>query len=233
MTNLKNLKRAVKSVVPKRVRSQANVRVTEWAANRVLEVLIAKTQNTRTVRWLGETIWQHPSDAWLLQEMVSEQRPELIVETGTYMGGSAYFFATLCDQLGGGEVVSIDIEAVKTMPHPRITYLDGSSTDPAILATVRERAEGKRVLVMLDSDHSAAHVLAELREYAPLVSVGGYVHVQDGVIDETNVFGKPWPGPAVAVREFLAENPGFVRDEEVERRYVVTAHPYGWLRRIS
>jgi cephalosporin hydroxylase len=135
--------------------------MTAWAANRDLEEVIAKTENTRTVTWLGENIWQHPNDAWLLQEVVSELRPDLIVETGTYMGGSAFFFATICDQLGDGDVVSVDIEPVKTVEHPRITYLRGSSTDPEILATVRERAErAKRVFVMLDSDHSAEHVLA-------------------------------------------------------------------------
>jgi cephalosporin hydroxylase len=211
-----------------------HARVTNWAANRVLAEVVSKSDNMRTVRWLGEPIWQTPSDAWLLQEMVSETRPDLIVETGTYMGGSAFFFATLCDQLGAGEVVSVDIDPIKTIPHPRVTYLNGSSIDPGILATVRERAErAERVLVMLDSDHSAAHVYAELEVYSPLIRVGGYIHVQDGLIDDTDVYGETEPGPAVAARQFLASNPSFVRDVEFERRYVVTAHPYGWLKRVS
>ncbi len=70
-------------------------------------------------------------------------------------------------------------------PHPRITYLGGrSSTDPDVVAEVRARAEGKRTLVILDSDHSQAHVEAELAEYAPLVPVGCYVIVEDSNIGQ-------------------------------------------------
>jgi cephalosporin hydroxylase len=195
--------------------------------------VIANTDNTRTVRWLGKTIWQHPNDAWLIQEMIVEQSPDLIVETGTYMGGSAYFFASICEQLGRGRIISIDIDPVETIEHPRITYMTGrSSVDPDVVREVHDAAaSAERVFVVLDSDHSAPHVLAELEAFASLVPVGGYVHVQDGLIDEHSVFGETEPGPAAAVKEFLAAHPEFVRDQEVESRYIVTAHPYGWLRR--
>lgn len=233
MRNL-GIARAAKSMVPKPARKRIHDRLSAWAANRVLEEIIAKTDDMRTVRWVGHTIWQHPADAWLIQEAISEQRPDLIVETGTFMGGSAYFFSMICDQLDHGEIVSIDIDAKQTIPHPRITYLSGSSVAPEIVQTVRERAAGaERLLVILDSDHSAAHVLAELEAYAPLIPVGCYIHVQDGLIDESPVFGYPEPGPATAVRQFLAKNPAFVRDVDFEQRYVVTAHPLGWLKRVS
>src|SRR5262245_63261469 len=95
-----------------------------------------------------------------------EVRPELVVETGTYRGGSAFYLASICDLLGAGEVVSIDIEAIREdyPDHPRITYLGGrSSTDPDVVAEVCARADGKRTLVVLDSDHSQRHVEDELR----------------------------------------------------------------------
>jgi cephalosporin hydroxylase len=216
-------------------RSGVRVRLDRWAADRLLRATFIKTQDAMTVQWLGKPIWQYPLDLWVIQEIVAETKPDLIVETGTFRGGSAYFLACLCELLDHGQVISIDIAAESTIPHPRITYVQGSSTDPAIIARVASQAaQATNVLVVLDSDHSAAHVLAELHAYAPLIPPGNYVHVQDGIIDETSFFrGKERPGPAVAVRDFLRESPSFVRALEVEHRYIMTAHPYGWLRRVS
>jgi cephalosporin hydroxylase len=162
-------------------------------------------------------------------------RPGLIVETGTHRGGSAFFFATLLDLLDiPGEVVSIDVAAEQTISHWRISYLTGSSTDPEVLDELGPRAEKSRqVLVVLDSDHSAGHVERELELYAPLVPVGGYLHVQDGWVDELGFARRTGPGPVSAVRQFLTLHPEFVRDLELERRYVLTANPHGWLRRVA
>ena len=203
------------------------------ASRRVLQALIRRTNDVDTVRWLGRQTWQYPLDAWVIQEAISELRPDIIVETGTHRGGSAFFYASLFDLLGHGEVVTIDIDAKETIPHPRITYLTGSSTDSALISEVEARIgsiEGKRALVILDSDHSQEHVAAELEAYAPLVPVGSYIHVQDGCIDELPVFGKH-KGPKRAAQGFLEVHPEFERDTQLERRYVMTAHPYGWLRR--
>jgi cephalosporin hydroxylase len=206
-----------------------------FAAGWVLDRLIQRTGDAHDVTWLGRQIWQYPLDAWILQEIVSQLRPQVIIETGTYHGGSAFFFATICDALGleGAEVVSIDIAAEETIPHPRITYISGSSVDPHIIDEVRARAAGRNVFIVLDSDHTAPHVQAELELYAPLVPLGGYVHVQDGILDTMWRFRKGSPGPVVAVKAFLKSHADFVRDESVETRYVMTAHPYGWLRRVS
>jgi cephalosporin hydroxylase len=206
------------------------------AAKRVLEAIIAKTNDVETVRWLGRPIWQYPLDAWVLQEMIGSLKPDLIVETGTCLGGSAYFFASIFDLLGHGEVMSIDIAPRGTMPHPRITYLRGSSTDSEIVANVRDRMDAlkaKAVLIMLDSNHTESHVRDELEMYAPLVPVGSYIYVQDGCIDTLPSLRAGRPGPVPAVQSFLKNHLQFVRDTEVEFRYVMTAHPYGWLRRVA
>jgi cephalosporin hydroxylase len=205
-----------------------------WAARRTFDALVRATNNVKCVRWLGQPIWQYPLDAWLLQEVISDLRPDLIVETGTYQGGSALFFAGLCTLLGRGRVISIDVDARETVPHPRIEYIAGSSTDPEVVAEVKARKEelgARQVLIVLDSDHSAAHVRKELEAYAPLVSDGSYVHVQDGMLDHLPRWRRLRPGPAVAIRDFLRAHPEFERDLEVERRYVMTAHVSGWLRR--
>lgn len=206
------------------------------AARRLLRAIIVRTDDVKTVRWLGKPVWQYPVDAWVLQEYVSEMRPDLIIETGTWEGGSAYFLACLCDLLRHGHVISVDIAPRETIAHPRITYVTGSSVDASVVARVveeRRRLDAHRVLVILDSDHTHDHVFRELESYTPMIQPGGHVHVQDGCIDELEIFRGHRPGPASAVRKFLKTHPKFVRDPAWEARYVLTAHPFGWLRRVD
>ena len=182
--------------------------------------------------WLGTQALKNPLDLWVYQEIMFEARPDLIVETGTYRGGTAHYLASVCDLLGVGEVVSIDIEPMRDdyPEHPRITYLAGrSSTHPEVLAEVRARAEGRRVLVILDSDHSQAHVEAELEMYAPLVPVGCYLIVEDSNIGQ--IRKDLMPGPLQAVETFLARTDEFEIDREREK-FLITFNPNGFLRRI-
>lgn len=183
--------------------------------------------------WLGAQTLKNPLDLWVYQEIMVETRPELVVETGTYRGGSTFYLASLCDLLGAGEVVSLDIEEVRDdyPEHPRITYLGGrSSTDPDVVAEVRARAEGKRTLVILDSDHSQAHVEAELAEYAGLVPVGGYVIVEDSNIGQ--IRKDLLPGPLEAIGTFLAGTDEFEIDRAREK-FLITFNPSGYLRRTK
>jgi cephalosporin hydroxylase len=183
--------------------------------------------------WLGAQALKNPLDLCVYQEIVVETRPELIVETGTYRGGSALFLASVCDLVGKGEVVSIDVEPARDdyPVHPRITYLAGrSSTDPAVVADVAERAAGRPILVVLDSDHSQAHVEAELEAYAPLVPVGCYLIAEDsniGLIREDLM-----PGPLQAVEAFLSRTHEFELDREREK-FLITFNPSGYLRRVA
>jgi cephalosporin hydroxylase len=182
--------------------------------------------------WLGAQSLKNPLDLWVYQEIIVETSAELIVETGTYRGGSAFFLASICDLLGTGEVVSIDVEPVRDdyPKHPRITYLGGrSSTDPDVVAEIRARAEGRRTLVILDSDHSQAHVEAELAEYAGLVPIGGYVIVEDSNIGQ--IRKDLLPGPLEAIETFLARTDAFVIDREREK-FLITFNPSGYLRRV-
>jgi cephalosporin hydroxylase len=205
-----------------------------WAAKRVLRAMIGKTDNMLSVRWLGQLIWQCPLDAWVIQEVIGALQPDVIVETGTFLGGSAYYYAGLCELLGHGQVISIDISPKGTIAHPRITYIQGSSVDPAIVAPVRAAmGRADRVLVILDSDHSERHVLAELEAYALGVPIGSYILIQDACIDTFDIFKVARPGPTGAIRQFMAAHPQFVRDRELEERYVMTVHPGGWWRRVS
>ena len=182
--------------------------------------------------WLGAQALKNPLDLWIYQEILHETRPELVVETGTYRGGSALYLASMCDLLGVGEIVSVDIEPLREdyPAHPRITYLGGrSSTDPEVVAEIRARAEGRPTLVVLDSDHSQAHVEAELSAYAPIVPVGCYVIVEDSNIGQ--IRKDLMPGPLQAVEVFLARTDEFVVDRDREK-FLITFNPSGYLRRV-
>jgi cephalosporin hydroxylase len=195
--------------------------------------LIAKTRNF-DVRWLGHPIRQNVLDLWTIQETITEIRPTLLIETGTALGGSATFFAHLFDLLGEGRVVTIDVERPQQLSHPRVTFIQGSSIARDLVETVHREAESASgpVIVILDSDHSQSHVAAELEAYAPMVSPGSFMLVQDGLIDTLPlVFRRHRPGPRPAIRDFLARHPEFELDGERCARFLITHHPMGWLRR--
>ena len=182
--------------------------------------------------WLGAQALKNPLDLWVYQEIVFETKPDVIVETGTYRGGSALYLATICDLVGTGEVISIDIEPLRDdyPQHPRISYLGGrSSTDEGVLEVVRTRADGRRTLIILDSDHSQVHVEAELQAYAPLVPVGCYVIVEDSNIGQ--IRKDLMPGPLEAIERFLAGTSEFEIDREREK-FLITFNPSGYLRRV-
>lgn len=198
-----------------------------------LNDLLAKTGNFAHTTWLGVPIWQNILDLWTIQETIVELRPALLIETGTNRGGSALFYAHLMDLLDTGRVLTIDVERLHNLDHPRIEFLQGSSTDPAIVERVKAaaaEADGP-VMVILDADHAQAHVAAELELFAPLVTPGSLLLSQDGVIDQLAMFADSRPGPLPANREFLAAHPEFEHDFERNNRFLVTQHPLGWLRR--
>lgn len=192
----------------------------------------------RMNKWLGILTEQNPNDVWITQEIIVETRPDFIIETGTLCGGGTALWATILEQVNPrGRVITIDIldqaQQARKLPivQKRVDFLHGSSTATDIVDYVKYSVEGKKVLVILDSDHSKQHVLNELAAYAPLVTVGSYLIVQD-----TNVNGHPveptfGPGPMEAVAEFLAANSNFVPDKGRER-LMFTMHPNGYLKRI-
>jgi cephalosporin hydroxylase len=198
------------------------------------------------VTWLGIPIIQLPEDILMVQELIWRIRPDVIIESGVAHGGALVLYASILELLGRGRVIGVDIEIRKynrlaIESHPmasRISLLEGSSTDPATREAVRRLvAPGQRTMVMLDSNHTRAHVRAELELYGPMVTPGSYLVVFDEVMpmvaDAPN--GQPdWDrdNPLVAVNEFLAEHPEF----EVDRSYERLAATYcrsGFLRRLD
>lgn len=186
----------------------------------------------RNTFWMGHPVLKCPLDLWQYQEILHDLRPDLVVETGTAYGGSALFLAHVLDVLGQGQVWTVDVEPRSGRPeHPRITYLAGSSVDPAVVSRIAGQAERSRVVVViLDSDHRRDHVLAELRTLGPFVTPGSFL-----IVEDTNLNGHPvepdyGPGPMEAVDRFLAERGDFDVDRRWEK-FFLTFSPRGYLRR--
>lgn len=181
--------------------------------------------------WMGVPALKCPLDLWIYQEILYEIRPDLVIETGTHLGGSALYLAHVLDILGKGEVVTIDIDDAVRPQHPRIHYLQGSSADPELVADgVRGRSRDACV-VILDSDHSQAHVSRELEILSPYVTPGSYL-----IVEDTNINGHPTypsfgPGPFEALERFLLDHPEFVVDSSREK-FLMTFNPSGFVRRL-
>lgn len=195
--------------------------------------------------WMGRPIIQFPQDMLAMQEIIWTVRPDLVIEAGVAHGGSIIYYASLLELLGHGEVLGIDVDirahnrqAIEAHPMShRIRLLEGSSTAEETISAVRAQAHGKRVLVVLDSNHTHDHVLAELRAYAPLVCEDGYCVVMDTIVEHMPPAffpDRPWgPGnsPGSAVRAFLEETNEFVVDDRMDAKLLISVAPSGYLRR--
>ena len=224
---------------------------------------------------LGRPIIQYPQDIVALQELIWSVKPDVVVETGIAHGGSLLLSASMLALLDCAEaltgdgrvdlgasrrrVVGVDVDirrhnrdAIAANPFNRyIRMIEGSSVDPTVVAQVRDHVgPAERVLVILDSNHTHDHVLAELHAYAPLVSPGSYCVVFDTVIEDMppdSFPDRPWGvgnNPKTAVRAYLGELEAeaarsastplrFEVDRSIDNKLLVTVAPEGFLRRIG
>jgi len=206
-----------------------------------------------TFSWLGRPVIQLPEDLIRIQEVIYRLRPDVIVETGIAHGGSLVYYASLCKLMDHGRVIGVDV-ALRPHNraalgahalHPWITLVDGDSIDPSVVAHVRSLiAPGETVLVVLDSNHSRAHVDAELEAYHPFVTPGSYIVATDGVMQIAHDVPRGNPAwqhdhPAVAAADFARRHPEFVLEQppwvfnESELTQGVTYWPGAWLRRAA
>jgi len=202
--------------------------------------------------WMGRPIIQLPDDMVRIQEAIYATKPDIIVETGVAHGGSLIYYASIFEAMGHGRVVGVDIEirshnrsAIEAHAMmKRISLIEGDSTGQVTVDQVRALIKpGERVMVILDSNHSKAHVAGELGAYADLVTPGCHLLVQDGVMEL--VAGMPrtdpdwdWNNPRTAIAEFLAARPDFKMSkaartfDESSEVPDCSHHPDGWLIRV-
>lgn len=204
-----------------------------------------------TFSWMGRPVIQLPEDMIRIQEVLYRVRPDVVVETGVAHGGSLIFYASLFRAMNHGRVIGVDVEI---RPHnrkaieahelfPLITLIEGDSVSTEITEKVRGQIrEGETVLVLLDSNHTHSHVLAELEAYHGLVSPGSYIVATDGVMEWVAGVPRGEPGwtddnPSTAAQVFLASHPEFELEQppwpfnESELGQNVTHWPGAWLRK--
>lgn len=191
--------------------------------------------------WLGIPCWRLPFDMMVQQELIFNIKPDYIIETGTGLGGGASFFASVCELIDHGQVITIDLthrynsDLIPKKIRDRIIFVGGGSTNPLVFQEVESLTKGKKNMVFLDSWHVKDYVLEEMNLYGPLVSIDSYMVVEDTHAGKT---GHPvewkWDndGSYEAVEEFLKTHGEFEIDYECEK-HCLTFHPKGWLRRIK
>ena len=211
------------------------------------------TKHVYTFTWLGRPVIQLPEDLLRLQEVIYAVKPDVIIETGVAHGGGLAFYATLCRAMNRGRVIGVDIEI---RPHNRaaieahplasaITLIEGSSIAPGTAAQVKSLIQpGEVVFVILDSNHTRQHVLAELNTYSPLVTSGSYLIVTDGIMKDLAGAPRSHPdwtenNPFAASQEFLkshpefkAEQPRWLFNESNGLSETITYWPGAYLRRV-
>jgi hypothetical protein len=184
--------------------------------------------------WHGHQILKCPMDMWIYQELIWKIKPDYIIETGTFRGGSALYYSHLFDLQGQGEVITIDVLERPNRPeHDRIHYLIGSSSDAEIFSQVQSIiGENKKVMVVLDSDHSRDHVFKEMQLWHSMVSKDSYMIVEDSNVNGYPVRPDFGPGPMEAINDFLQINNMFEIDNSQEK-FLMTQNPRGYLKKLS
>jgi len=208
---------------------------------------------TYTFQWMGVPVIQLPDDMVRTQEVMWRVQPDVIIECGVAHGGGAIYMASLCKAMGKGRVIGVELEfrgenKKKIESHllsPLITLVEASSIAPETVENVRSMIKpGETVMVVLDSNHTKAHVAAELEAYADMITPGSYIVATDGCMEYLEDVPRGQPGwtkdnPAEAARDFLKAHPEFVLDmpgpifNESTLTETPTHWPHAWLKRVA
>jgi cephalosporin hydroxylase len=197
---------------------------------------------------MGLPIIQMPEDIALTQEIMWETKPDFVIEAGIAWGGSLALYAAFQELQGFGQVIGIDVtipahnrEAIMSTPvSHRISLIEGSSSDPDVFDKISSQIPtGSNVLLVLDSNHTHDHVLAELKLWSPLLQNGNFIIVSDTIVEvipEQKHRPRPWgPGnnPMTGMQEFLKSNDGFTSSNVYSDRAIVSFNPSGYLKCIK
>jgi len=198
---------------------------------KVLNIIQNRTFKTT---YFGVDAIKTPLDAWVYQEIICEIKPDFIVEIGNASGGGLLYLAHLCDLLGHGQVIGVDINhseiAEVVFQHPRIRLYTGDACDS--FNNVKESVGvGNKVLIIEDSSHTYENTINVLKTFHGLVSIGSYFIVEDSICRHGLNTG-PKLGPYEAINDFLLENKNFRSDRDRES-FFITWNPKGYLRRVS
>lgn len=176
-----------------------------------------------TTLWKGVPALKHPSDFWWYQEVLWETKPAFVIETGTWSGGSAMYFADTLRALGiDGQVITIDIAPKVKLDYPGVIQVIGNALDPVVLNRLRSTVGNAPVMVCLDDDHSRKHVAAEMEIYCEFVTPGQHFVIEDLMPFEIFVDG------TYLVSQFVQRHPEFQKQHD---RYPEGFTAGGWMKR--
>ena len=215
-------------------RKRLSITGADWVGQ-TLATLLARDE----VKWMGITANRNPLDAWVYQQIIWENRPEIIIELGAYQGGTTLFLADMLDLVSRrnpscqGEVIAVDIneECFQVGFYPRVNFIRGDTADENVFARVKGLCVGKKVMLIHDASHVKDDVLRDMEIWSSIVSPGQYLVVEDGIVDLIDgVWGHFDAGPMSAVSEFLERHPEFELDTGKEF-FTLTHNPIGFLKR--
>ena len=242
MDNYRNIPPLRKNVL---TRKDKNTQQLEKVGLQWIKVA-AENRLSYEIDWLGVPVIQAPEDLILMQELIFNVRPDIIIETGIAHGGGLVYYASIMELLNKGRVIGIDIEirehnrkVIEAHPlYKRIEMIEGDSVSDETVREVKRRiAANSTVIVCLDSDHTKPHVFKELQLYQQFVRPGGYIVVFDTVVSELAKLGADDKkyinnGPKEAIDQFLVMNSNFKIDEQFNKLYV-SSSLNGYLKRIE
>jgi cephalosporin hydroxylase len=186
---------------------------------------------TKQVHYRGVPTWKNVFDLWVIQEIIHDTQPEIVVEIGCKFGGTTLWLSDMMKTVASGSVISVDLNRPRIALPENVQFLEGDSIAPGTVAHVASLRGDQRTMLLADGNHAADHVFQELLRYGPMVALGCYFVVEDGIVDVMD-WPQYQPGPLVAVQRFLSENSSFVKDERREK-FILTYAPGGFLKRVG
>jgi cephalosporin hydroxylase/predicted O-methyltransferase YrrM len=187
----------------------------------------------RETNWLGRRVPRPATDLFAYQELVSKLRPRWIIDIRAAAGGRAWFLASVCDLLDHGQVIAVERKQVpKRAEHPRITHIEGDSVDDDVVRRVHDMVGDDDAMVILGARATARKVSDEYRLYRDLIPIGGYLVVEDTIVNGHPVWPNYGNGPAEAVKGIVERRDDFVSDVEMSK-YRLSFNPNGFLKRMA
>lgn len=176
-----------------------------------------------------------PFDYVLYQMIIWEVKPDIILEIGTYKGGSTLYLADLLEMNNKGIIHTVDLPVNEidssVLLHDRIKVFKNGweDYDTSLLKGYES------VMVIEDGSHLYKDSLAALNKFSPFVTKGSYYIAEDGIVNELGKENEFGGGPQKAVAEFLETNKQFI----IDRKWCdffgpnATFNVNGYLKRVS
>src|SRR4051812_31896794 len=174
------------------------------------ELLMKIQQGTMAYRYRGIPLQKNPFDLALYLLLLERAQPRSLIEIGSYMGGSAIWFADQAKLLGLDlKVFSIDLEVPRTSLSSSVSFLYGDARElGTVLPPSLMNALARPLMVVEDSSHLAGTTAAVLEFFDSWLRSGEYIVIEDGILSDMRVADLYDGGPLRAIESFLEKSDG-------------------------